>query len=84
LQRGARFATLTRTECALLQALMRRAPAVVPHSVLIDEGWSAEADVSCDSLYVFIRALRSKITSHGEVDLLQTVRGVGYSLRAGS
>ena len=26
--------------------LMRRAGAVVPHAVLIDEGWSGEADVS--------------------------------------
>jgi len=37
LQRGSRFAPVTRTECALLAALLRRAPAVVPHAVLIDE-----------------------------------------------
>jgi len=84
LQRGARIASLTRTECALLGALMRRAPAIVPHSVLIEEGWGTEADVSFDSLYMFIRALRSKITCPGEFDLLYTVRGVGYSLRAES
>ena len=82
MQRGARFALLTRTECALLSVLMRRARAVVPHSVLIDEGWSSDADVSFDSLYVFIRALRSKITHAGEVELLHTIRGVGYSLRS--
>ena len=82
LQRGTRTATLTRTECALLAVLMRRGGAVVPHAVLIDEGWSGEADVSYDSLYVFIRALRSKITRPGEAELLHTVRGVGYSLRS--
>jgi DNA-binding response OmpR family regulator len=82
IQRGARVATLTRTECALLSVLMRRARAVVPHAVLIDEGWSGDADVSFDSLYVFIRALRSKITHAGEVELLHTIRGVGYSLRS--
>ncbi len=81
LQRGSREATLTRTECALLAVLMRRARAVVPHAVLIDEGWSAAADVSFDSLYVLIRALRSKITHAGEPELLHTIRGVGYSLR---
>jgi len=82
LQRGTRVTLLTRTECALLGVLMRRARSVVPHSILIEEGWSIDADVSFDSLYVFIRALRSKITHAGESELLHTVRGVGYSLRS--
>lgn len=81
LQRGTRTASLTRTECVLLDLLMRRANSVVPHSVLIEEGWSGEGDVSFDSLYVFIRALRSKITVHGESQMLHTIRGVGYCLR---
>lgn len=81
LERGARTATLTRTECALLDVLMRRAGMVVPHTVLIEEGWESNSDVSFDSLYVFIRALRSKITQAGEPELLHTVRGVGYALR---
>jgi DNA-binding response OmpR family regulator len=81
LQRGARVASLTRTECALLAVLIRRAKSVVPHAVLIEEGWGGEGDVSYDSLYVFIRALRSKITYPGEPELLHTIRGVGYSLR---
>jgi two-component system response regulator MprA len=84
MQRGARVASLTRTECALLAVLMRRARSVVPHSVLIDEGWSGEAEVSFDSLYVFVRALRAKITQPGEAELLHTIRGVGYSLRGHS
>ena len=84
LQRGSRLATLTRTECALLSVLMRRARSVVPHAVLIEEGWSGDADVSFDSLYVLIRALRSKITNPGEVQMLHTIRGVGYSLRSDS
>jgi two-component system response regulator MprA len=81
LQRGDRKESLTRTECALLETLMRRPNAVVPRRVLIDEGWGSECDVSFDNLYVFIRALRAKITQPGETELLHTVRGVGYSLR---
>lgn len=81
LQRGERVAPLTRTEYALLESLMRRAGNIVPRSVLIDEGWGADGEVSYDSLYVFIRSLRSKITRPGESELLHTVRGVGYSLR---
>jgi len=84
MQRGCRVESLTRTECALLITLMRRARTVVPHGVLIDEGWGSECDVSFDSLYMFIRALRSKITHKGEPELLHTVRGVGYSLKDGS
>jgi len=82
LQRGERVASLTKTECALLAVLIRRANSVVPHGVLIEEGWSSDADASFDSLYVFIRALRSKITQVGEPEMLHTVRGVGYSLRS--
>ena len=84
LQRGDRAEALTRTECALMETLMRRARTVVPHGVLIEEGWGADCDVSFDSLYMFIRALRSKITHPGEPELLHTVRGVGYSLRGQS
>jgi DNA-binding response OmpR family regulator len=80
-QRGSRVASLTRTECALLETLIRRARTIVPHRVLIEEGWAPDADVSFDSLYVFIRALRTKLTKPGERELLHTVRGVGYSLR---
>jgi len=82
LQRGARVVSLTRTECALLEVLMRRARTVVPHEILLNEGWGADGEASYDSLYVFIRALRAKITQPGEYDLLHTIRGVGYSLRS--
>jgi two-component system response regulator MprA len=81
LQRGTRVAALTRTECALLEMLMRRPRTVVPHSVLIEQAWGLGSNVSFDSLYVFIRALRGKITQDGEQELLHTVRGVGYCLR---
>ena len=84
LQRGPRKAVLTRTESILLALLMRRAGTVVPHAVMIEEGWGGEVDVSFDSLYVFIRALRMKITQPGEVELLHTIRGVGYTLRGGA
>jgi len=82
LQRGGRTAVLTRTECALLETLMRRPRAVIPHTALIESAWNKGAEVSFDALYVFIRALRGKITHRGETELLHTVRGVGYCLRS--
>ena len=82
MQRGGRTASLTRTEYALLETLMRRAGAIVPREVLIEEGWGMASEVSGANLYVFIRSLRSKMTQPGETELLHTVRGVGYSLRS--
>jgi DNA-binding response OmpR family regulator len=81
MQRGARTISLTRTEYALLEVLMRRAGCVVPRDVLVEAGWGGGAEVSDNTLYVFIRSLRAKITNGSESQLLHTVRGVGYSLR---
>ncbi len=82
LLRGDRTAALTRTEYALLEVLMRRAGCIVPRQVLVEAGWGLDAEVSDATLYVFIRALRSKIAQSGERKFLHTERGVGYTLRA--
>src|SRR5262249_38439772 len=82
LRRGEREVALTRTAYALLETLMRRAGCIVPREVLAEAGWGGDADVSDSTLYVFIRALRAKITQPGELQLLHTARGVGYTLRA--
>jgi DNA-binding response OmpR family regulator len=80
LQRGDRILPLTRTEFGILEVMIRRAGCVVPRDVLVESGWGGGAEVSDNTLYVFIRSLRNKIG--GEPQLLHTVRGVGYSLRA--
>src|SRR5262249_13166759 len=82
LQRGERKASLTRTEYALLEALMRRAGTVVSREALLEQGWGSESDATGANLYVFIRSLRAKVTEKGEAELLHTIRGVGYSLRS--
>ena len=83
LTRGDRHETLTRTEFALLETLMRRPGGIVPHSVLAEAGWGIEADdVTDNTIYVFMRALRAKISRPGEPQLLHTVRGVGYTLKS--
>ena len=81
LQRGARTTSLTRTEFALLEVLMRRAGSIVPRDVLAEAGWGLGGDVNDSTLYVFMRALRTKIANAGELQLLHTARGVGYTLR---
>jgi DNA-binding response OmpR family regulator len=81
LRRGLRTASLTRTEYALLETLMRRAGCIVPRDVLVEAGWGGGAEVGDGTLYVFIRNLRSKIACPGERQFLHTARGVGYTLR---
>jgi DNA-binding response OmpR family regulator len=82
LLRKNRSVSLTRTEFALLEKLIRNAGLVVSKDALIEAGWGLGADVSENTLHVFICALRQKIAVEGETQLLQTARGVGYTLRA--
>lgn len=78
-QRGARTISLTRTEYAVLELLMRSAGRVVPRDTIIDSVWGAE-DIESNTLDAFIRLLRAKIEAPGETKLLHTARGIGYSL----
>ena len=77
-----RAIALTPTEFMLMETLMQRSGFVVTKEVLTKIGWSGQADVSDDTLYVFMRALRSKLLFERQPVLLHTVRGVGYMLKA--
>lgn len=79
LNRNGRISALSRTEYALMEALMRRAGSIVPREVLIEAGWGLDAEVNEATLYVFIRMLRAKI---GGPQVLHTARGVGYILHS--
>ena len=81
LSRGQRTVSLTRTEFLLLEKLVRNAGSIVQRDDLVEAGWGVGADVNDSTLYVFIRTLRNKIAVEGEGQLLQTARGVGYTLR---
>jgi DNA-binding response OmpR family regulator len=72
---------LSRTEFEILTLLMRRAGRVVTRDALIDSVWGAERSVENNTLDAFIRLLRSKVETSGSTRLIQTVRGVGYSIR---
>jgi two-component system response regulator MprA len=79
--RGKRQITLTRTEFALLESLIRAAGRVVPRDTLIEQVWG-DREVSPNNLEVFVRFLRAKVDGDGESRLIHTDRGVGYSLRS--
>jgi len=73
---------LTRTEYLLLEFLMKNARRVVTRQMLTDAAWGFSTNVESNTLDVFMRHLRVKLEGSGSDRLLQTVRGVGYRLRA--
>ena len=73
--------SLTPMEFTLLEALMQRAGKIVRKEDLAEIGWGTGAPFQESTLYVFIRALRSKLHSPGKPEVLHTVRGVGYLLK---
>jgi two-component system response regulator MprA len=79
--RGAERIALTRTEFHLLEYLMRRMGQVVPRATLIEAVWGYERDIESNTLDAFIRLLRTKLEGKEGPRLIQTVRGVGYTIR---
>ncbi len=77
--RGGTTLDLTRTEFDLLVALGRRPGKVVSKNQLLASVWGFE-DFDPNVVEVHISALRKKLEQHGP-RVVQTVRGVGYSLR---
>ena len=80
-RRGTRSISLTRTEYAILEVLIRQAGRVLSRDTLIESVWG-HADIENNTLDAFMRLLRSKVELTGEPKLLHTVRGVGFSIRA--
>lgn len=71
---------LTRTEYDLLAALARRPGQVLSKTRLLTQVWGFDA-YDTNLVEVHVSAVRRKLEAHGE-RLIQTVRGVGYVLRA--
>ena len=72
---------LSPTEYKLLEFLMRRAGRVVARDAIVDGVWGFEQDVEENTLDAFIRLLRGKVDKGFSPRLIQTIRGIGYSVR---
>jgi two-component system response regulator MprA len=79
--RGTRELDLTKTEFDLLTVLAQNAGIVCTHSAIYDAVWGYDFGPDSKTLAVYIGYLRRKLEEGGERRLLQTVRGVGYTLR---
>ncbi|MCU0311676.1 MAG: response regulator transcription factor [Acidimicrobiales bacterium] len=80
--RGGRELELTKTEFDLLLLLVENVDVVLTHSVIYDRIWGYDFGPDSKALAVYIGYLRRKTEEDGEARLIQTVRGVGYTLRS--
>ncbi len=79
--RSGRPISLTRTEFALLELLMKHPRKVLSRNSILEEVWGYDFPTSGNALEVYIGYLRRKTEQEGESRLIYTVRGVGYVLR---
>lgn len=75
---GERVSDLSAREFALAEILMRNPDRVLSREQLLSQVWGFDYDPGSNIVDVYIRYLRRKIGA----DRVQTVRGVGYRLRA--
>ena len=78
--RGGTRIDLTAKEFALLELLLRRQGEVLPRSLIASQVWDMNFDSDTNVIDVAIRRLRAKIDDSYEPKLIQTVRGMGYTL----
>ena len=81
--RAGREIELSKTEFDLLEYLATNAGIVLDRSAIYDHIWGYDFGPQSKNLAVYVGYLRRKIDDDSEVKLIQTVRGVGYTLRVG-
>ncbi len=73
---------LTTREFGLLEYLLRNAGRVVSRNMLLEAVWDYNFDPQTNIIDQHVSRLRQKIDRDFSPPLLQTIRGMGYSLRA--
>jgi len=69
-------------ECQLLEYLLRNAERVVTRTMLLEAVWDFHFDPKTNIVETHISRLRAKLAQSGGPELIHTVRGAGYALRA--
>lgn len=80
--RGGEVIDLQPREFQLLEFLMRHADQVVTRTMLLEGVWEFHFDPKTNVVETHISRLRSKVDRGRDADLIQTIRGSGYILRA--
>jgi two-component system response regulator MprA len=82
-RRGDRPIELTAREYDLLEFLTRHARQVFSRETIFERVWGSDFMGESNVIDVVVMRLREKLEAEGEPRLIQTVRGVGYTLREG-
>ena len=69
-------------EFKLLEYLLRHVGHVVTRTMLLENVWDINFDPQTSVVESHVSRLRTKINRESSVDLIRTVRGAGYSIRA--
>lgn len=77
-----RLLELTKREYDLLVIFMQNINRVLTREVLLDSVWGYDTEVETNVVDVYVRYLRLKLKSLGEENVIHTVRGSGYVMRA--
>jgi two-component system, OmpR family, response regulator len=78
--RAGRTVELQPREFMLLEYLMRHAGRIVTRTMLLEQVWNFHFDPKSSIVDTHVCRLRAKISGPGEAELIQTVRGAGYSI----
>ena len=82
--RGGKPIELQPREFQLLEFLARNADRVVTRTMLLEAVWDFHFDPKTNIVETHMSRLRGKLAQHGGTELIHTVRGAGYALRAPS
>jgi two-component system OmpR family response regulator len=80
--RGERELDLSAKEFSMLELFMRRPGITLSRTQLLDGAWDIAFESRSNVVDVYVRYLREKIDRPFGLDSIETVRGVGYRLRA--
>jgi two-component system OmpR family response regulator len=69
-------------EFRLLEELMRNSDRVVTRTMLLERVWGFHFDPLTNIVETHMSRLRAKLSRGGAPDVIETVRGVGYRIRA--
>jgi two-component system OmpR family response regulator len=69
-------------EFQLLEFLVRNTDRIVTRTMLLEAIWSFHFDPKTNIVETHMSRLRSKLSQYGGRELIQTVRGAGYVIRA--
>lgn len=73
---------LTKTEYELLYLLLKNVGIVLRREQILEHVWGYDSEVETNVVDVYIRYLRNKLKPFNKHQIIETVRGVGYVVRA--